>query len=240
MPPSTNRRSSRIQERIKQESSSKDGLKRQVDVEQEDDQSKPNKKVKLNNDDDDDRNRDLEQLTGSFRHVKMSSFPYSLPYKRLNLRKHPHLYRPGKGEQGVLMVEPYKSEILPNWKFKDPETATNSSQKLKIQFDSYIKEQDFIGADMTRKFIQMGFTRARRYANHKGGRKYSITPEGKRGEQLPRTKEDPVKAESAQIFKDVLEQVKVDQKYIDLRKAFEKKYENVKIPIFQDEKDPIK
>ena len=29
-----------------------------------------------------------------------------------------------------------------------------------------------MGADMARKFLQMGYTRARRYANHRGGRKY--------------------------------------------------------------------
>ena len=48
---------------------------------------------------------------------------------------------------------------------------------------------------MARKFLQMGFTRARRYANHKSGRKWSP---GKT-EVLPQDV-DPVKAESARIF----------------------------------------
>ena len=30
----------------------------------------------------------------------------------------------------------------------------------------YKKSGDFIGMDMARKFLEMGFTRARRYANH--------------------------------------------------------------------------
>ncbi len=49
--------------------------------------------------------------------------------------------------------------------------------------------------DMARKFLQMGITRARRYANHKSGRKY------KKGtkEILP-IETDEVKAESARIF----------------------------------------
>ena len=34
---------------------------------------------------------------------------------------------------------------------------------------------DFIGMDMARKFLEMGFTRARRYANHSSGRKYDKT-----------------------------------------------------------------
>jgi Domain of unknown function (DUF4385) len=100
---------------------------------------------------------DDEMLTGKTRQVSMSAFPYTLPYKRLNIRNSPHLYRPGKGEQGVLMVEPYKSELLPNWTFKDPDSARKSSQKLRNQFDQYLEQGDFIGADMARKFIQVGF-----------------------------------------------------------------------------------
>lgn len=50
--------------------------------------------------------------------VYMASFDYSLDYKNLNLRKHPGLYRTGRGEQGVLLAEPYKSGTLPHWKFK--------------------------------------------------------------------------------------------------------------------------
>lgn len=63
-------------------------------------------------------------------------------------------------------------------------------------FEDYVKEKDFIGADMARKYLQMGFTRARRYANFKGGLKYSkIT-----GEQLPRGTGQDEKSESASIF----------------------------------------
>jgi len=41
------------------------------------------------------------------------TFDYSLDFKNIDFREHPELYRVGKGEQGVLLVEPYKSEILP-------------------------------------------------------------------------------------------------------------------------------
>lgn len=55
----------------------------------------------------------------------------------------------------------------------------------------------------------MGFTRARRYANHKGGRKYAKEKDasGKKV-ALPRGEEDAIKAESARIFSDVLARVK--------------------------------
>jgi len=62
---------------------------------------------------------------------------------------------------------------------------------------------------MARKFLQMGYTRSRRYANHKSGRKYDETS----GELLPR-EEDPVKAESAQIFYQRWQQATDDPDYI--------------------------
>lgn len=39
-------------------------------------------------------------------------------------------------------------------------------------FLAYGREGDFVGMDMARKFLQMGMTRARRYANHRSGQKY--------------------------------------------------------------------
>lgn len=122
-------------------------------------------------------------------------FDYSLDFKTVDFRKHPELYRIGKGEQGVLLVEPYKSEILPHWRFKTVADAKKSSSTIYKLFLAYLKADDFVGADMARKFLQMGWTRARRYSNHKGGRKY----DPKSGEELPRT-HDAVKAEAAAIF----------------------------------------
>lgn len=99
-------------------------------------------------------------------------FDYTLDFANIDFRKHPELYRIGKGEQGVLLIEPYKSEILPHWRFKTPAEAKKSSAKIYRMFLAYLKDADFPGADMARKFLQMGWTRSRRYANHKGGRKY--------------------------------------------------------------------
>ena len=90
----------------------------------------------------------------------------------IDYRKDPDLYRVGKGEQGVLICEPYKSEIGPFWRFKTKSIAQVSSAKIYDMFLSYLDQDDFVGADMARKYLQMGFTRARRYANYKGGKKY--------------------------------------------------------------------
>src|SRR6187455_1158729 len=123
------------------------------------------------------------------------AFDYTLDFDATDFRKHPELYRIGRGEQGVLLVEPYKGDILPHWRFKTAAEAKKSSAKIYKLFLAYLKAEDFPGADMARKFLQMGWTRARRYANHKGGLKYDT----KTGKELPRT-EDTEKAAAAAIF----------------------------------------
>src|SRR5688500_14380897 len=102
----------------------------------------------------------------------MQEFDYDLDYSRLDFRRRPDLYRIARGEQGVLLVEPYKSEILPNWRFRTATEARKSAAAIYRLYRHYWRAQDFVGMDMTRKFLQMGFTRARRYANHRSGRKY--------------------------------------------------------------------
>lgn len=121
-------------------------------------------------------------------------FNYDLDFDKIDFREQPELYRVGRGEQGVLLVEPYKSEILPHWRFKTPDIARESSEKIYEMFLDYKEKKDFVGMDMARKFLQMGYTRARRYTNYKGGRKYD--EDGKVKER----QNDLVKAESAAIF----------------------------------------
>ncbi len=146
-------------------------------------------------------------------------FDYTLDFKNIDFRKNPELYEIGKGEQGVLMVEPYKSEILPHWRFKTPEIARISAQKIYEMFLTYKAKEDFVGMDMARKFLQMGYTRSRRYANHKSGRKYA---KGTR-DILP-IEEDKVKAESALIFYEKWQLAKVDQDYLKLKEKHRELY----------------
>lgn len=159
-------------------------------------------------------------------------FDYTLDYSSLDLRRQPELYRVGVGEQGVLLVQPYKSELLPHWRFATPELAEQSSATIYTMFVLYLELNDFVGADMARKFLQMGFTRARRYANHKGGLKYDgPVPETLKGQsgahgrpELPRTPEDPVKAKSAEIFKVRWTQAEANPKYANMKLEHKKLY----------------
>lgn len=149
---------------------------------------------------------------------RSKTFDYSLDYKGLNLRKEPARYRVGRGEQGVLLVEPYKSEILPHWRFKDVATAKKSAAKISKLFRAYKAKRDFVGMDMARKFLQMGFTRARRYANHPGGKKY-----GKDGRVLP-FKLDKTKAQAAEVFYKAWKKAEADSYYAHRKAAHKLKY----------------
>ena len=100
-------------------------------------------------------------------------------------------------------------------------------------FLEYLDKDDFVGADMARKFIQMGYTRSRRYANHKSGRKYKQNPQKEltkaaimaaRQEILP-NEVDPIKAESAAIFKLKWTEAKTNPKYLQLLAKHKQMYE---------------
>jgi hypothetical protein len=136
----------------------------------------------------------------------------------IDYRSHPELYRVGKGEQGVLICEPYKSEIGQYWRFKTVAIASASSEKIYKLFLEYLNDGDFVGSDMARKYLQMGFTRARRYANYKGGKKYD---KENNYQQLKRGTGEEEKAEAAAVFfkrwkeaeaNDVYQQQKMDWK----------------------------
>ncbi|KGX91385.1 hypothetical protein N781_04840 [Pontibacillus halophilus JSM 076056 = DSM 19796] len=146
------------------------------------------------------------------------AFDYDLDFDTIDFRESPELYRVGRGEQGVLMVEPYKSEILPHWRFKTPEIAKESSEKIYELFEAYKGQDDFVGMDMARKFIQMGYTRSRRYANYKGGKKYD-----KDGNVNERDI-DEEKAASARIFEEKWKQIRNDETYLEKKKQHQKQY----------------
>ena len=118
----------------------------------------------------------------------------------------------------MLLVEPYKSEILPLWRFRTPALARRSSAAILRRFRGYRRKRDFVGMDMARKFLQMGYTRARRYANYRGGRKYAAG--GTR--VLPRGG-DPVKAQSASIFYSAWRKAAADSTYQRLMKEHRKR-----------------
>ena len=150
----------------------------------------------------------------------MKEFDYELDYKQLDFTdpKTRRLYRIGRGEQGVLLVRPYTNDICAHWRFVDEPTARKSSDKIYQMYLGFKAKRDFIGMDMARKFLEMGFTRARRYANHSSGRKYDKTS----GKVRPQEKDwrTSTKAKSAAIFKEVRDKVAKDPDYVTMRKQW--------------------
>ena len=141
--------------------------------------------------------------------------------KDIDYRDHPDKYKVGKGEQGVLICEPYKGEIGKFWRFKTPDIATTSSEKIFEMFENYLSQNDFVGADMARKYLQMGYTRARRYTNYKGGRKYDKENDYELNE---RGTGDPDKAISASIFFAKWKEAEANSKYKQMKLDWKKTY----------------
>jgi len=149
----------------------------------------------------------------------MLEFCYELPYEDLDFtdtetRK---LYRIGRGEQGVLLVRPYTNDICAHWRFVNEDAARKSADKIYSMFCEYKEHGDFIGMDMARKFLEMGFTRARRYANHHDGRKYTET-----GEVRPQETDalHCEKSAAAKVFKGIRDKAAYDSEYQRQRKQW--------------------
>ena len=135
-------------------------------------------------------------------------------YDGMDLREHPEKYRIGRGEQGVFHAEPYKGELLPLWKFKNEETARESSEAIYQKFLEYRSEGDFVGMDVARKYLQMGWTRSLRYAKYNGGDK-----------SRPREGLDPEKSRGAEVYRRKWRAAAEDEEYLRLKEEHKRRNE---------------
>ncbi|EHL3948956.1 DUF4385 domain-containing protein [Salmonella enterica subsp. enterica serovar Bareilly] len=150
--------------------------------------------------------------------MAIKPFNYQQDFSSIDFRQQPELYQVGRGEQGVLLLEPYKSEILPFWRYKDEASAMKSAEQIYQLFEAYRQQDDFVGMDMARKFIQMGYTRARRYANYKGGKKYA--EDG----SLNTRGNDPIKAAAATVFKGWWDKIRQDEDYLKRKRQHQARW----------------
>jgi hypothetical protein len=137
----------------------------------------------------------------------------------VDYRAHPERYEVGRGEEGVFKVQSYKSELLPLWGYADRETADEGGQAIYERFRRYRRESDFVGMDMARKYLQMGYTRAMRYARYPGGQKYE---DGE--EREPMHWADGDKREAALVYEAWLENVRADERYQRRKAHHEEQY----------------
>ncbi|ELY46865.1 DUF4385 family protein [Natronorubrum tibetense] len=153
------------------------------------------------------------------------------PEYDVDFRANPDQYEIGRGEEGVFKVEPYKSELLPLWSYKDAEAARESAEAIYERYERYLEDDDFPGMDMARKYLQMGYTRAMRYAKYPGGTKYEDGSEALRAsddertasasgdEREPQRWADREKRAAALVFERYWERVREDQAYLEAKDA---------------------
>ncbi|WP_256685940.1 DUF4385 domain-containing protein [Halococcus qingdaonensis] len=141
------------------------------------------------------------------------------PEYDVDFRANPERYEIGRGEEGVFKIEPYKSELLDLWGYADRETADEAGEKIYGKYREYRENDDFPGMDMARKYLQMGYTRAMRYARYPGGQKYE---DGE--ERDPEHWADHDKREAALVYEVWWETVEDDERYQELRERHRERH----------------
>ncbi|MBV0924391.1 DUF4385 domain-containing protein [Halomicroarcula limicola] len=141
------------------------------------------------------------------------------PEYDLNFREHPERYRHTSDERGAFKIEPYKGELLPDWTISDLGPAAEAAQAIHDRYREYRDADDFVGMDMARKYLQMGWTRSMRYAKYPGGQKYE---DGR--EREPRTWYDPEKRRIARIYRFHLDRVRNDDAYARAKARHREQY----------------
>ena len=91
----------------------------------------------------------------------MQKFDYNLDYRNIMFNPNDYRYRIGKEEQGVFLVRPYTDDIAKLWRFSSKKAAEESSEKIYELYLSYKEIQDFVGMDMCRKFLSIGYNSSR-------------------------------------------------------------------------------
>jgi hypothetical protein len=90
--------------------------------------------------------------------------------------------------------------------FKTAEAARESSDAIYRRFEEYRSAGDFVGMDVARKYLQMGWTRSLRYAKYRGGKK-----------SQPREELDPEKQRAAEIFHERWRAAGEDEEHLRLK-----------------------
>ena len=147
------------------------------------------------------------------------------PEYDLDFREHPERYRHTPDERGAFKIEPYKSELLPLWGVATLDDAEEGAAAIHERYREYREAGEFVGMDMARKYLQMGWTRAMRYAKYPGGKKYERDDDGDRVEREPQEWYDPEKREIALVYREHLDRVREDDAYERAKREHRERYE---------------
>ena len=146
------------------------------------------------------------------------------PEYDLDFREHPERYRHTPDERGAFKIEPYKSELLPLWGVSTLDDAEEGAAAIHERYREYREAGEFVGMDMARKYLQMGWTRAMRYAKYPGGKKYERDDDGDRVEREPQEWYDPEKREIALVYREHLDRVREDDAYERAKREHRERY----------------
>ena len=141
------------------------------------------------------------------------------PEYEIDFRARPEEYEIGRGEEGVFKIQPYKDELLPLWGYTDRAAADESGEAIHERYREYRAAEEFPGMDMARKYLQMGYTRAMRYARYPGGQKYV---DG--SERDPEHWADHDKREAALVYEVWWQAVENDGEYQRLKDTHRKQH----------------
>ncbi|WP_245392622.1 DUF4385 family protein [Salinicola halimionae] len=155
--------------------------------------------------------------------VNMNEVIVSFPDASIDYRQHPECYRIGHGERGVFHVQPYKDELLPLWAIRNEADAKQAITDIHDRYLDYRRQDDFAGMDMARKYLQMGYTRARRYARYPGGRKKDADGRARQ----PRNA-DAEKAHIAELYRESLDRVRDDEVYQNAKREYQRRLRSAK------------
>ena len=146
------------------------------------------------------------------------------PEYDLDFREHPERYRHTPDERGAFKIEPYKSELLPLWGVATLDDAEEGAAAIHERYREYREAGEFVGMDVARKYLQMGWTRAMRYAKYPGGKKYERDDDGDRVEREPQEWYDPEKREIALVYREHLDRVREDDAYERAKREHRERY----------------
>tara|TARA_R110001583_G_scaffold27302_11_gene97807 strand:- start:12703 stop:13179 length:477 start_codon:yes stop_codon:yes gene_type:complete len=128
--------------------------------------------------------------------------------EEINYKKHPDEYDISTGVSGVFSVSPYKNQLIKYFTFKSLEQSRKSAKSLYKKFKLYRGKMDFVGMDMTRKFLELGYLQSLRFSKFPGGKKYTKSGSVRRVNY----KQDE-KLEISKIYKRYLNLVNSDRIY---------------------------
>jgi len=140
----------------------------------------------------------------------------ALPYDQVDwdvsVDAEPQAYVSGSGLFGVHKYQPYADRYNEHWSIDTVEQARADAEWLYDRFEHHVERDQFPGADMARKYLRMGWSRAMRYAKYPGGDKSGHDAE---------YYHDPQKREIATTYKRYWDRVQDHEAFERLEAAHE-------------------